>query len=322
MTGFNEVIQHIDCDLTKILKNLNNDISSTLEEIRLRSGKPLMISAEGKDFCIDSSGKAYKDDKDFKKGYIVNLENINNTFQKISNHSIYSIQEELKQGFITIKGGHRIGLIGKCIYKEDKLFSIKNISSINIRISREVIGASENLMKYLVRPPNNIYSTLLVSPPKCGKTTLLRDIIRNLSDGMENINMKGLKIGVVDERSEIAAMHNGQPQNDLGLRTDILDSCYKYDGMMILLRSMSPDVIATDEIGDAMDIKAMYQAVKSGVKIIATAHGEDLEDIKNKLSLGEIIENKVFERIVTLDNSRGVGTISDVIDGKTYKSIL
>lgn len=281
-----------------------------------------MISASGKDFYIGRSGQLYKDSRDSDKGYIVTRENISNTFQKISNHSVYSVQEELKQGFITIRGGHRIGLIGKGVYKESELFTMKNISSMNIRISREIIGASENVIKYLIRPPSNIYNTLLVSPPKCGKTTILRDIIRNISNGMEKNHMNGLKVGLVDERSEIAAMYNGQPQNDLGIRTDVLDSCYKYDGMMILLRSMSPDIIATDEIGDEMDVRAIYQAMKSGVKVISTAHGEDLEDIRNKLSLGKIIDSKIFERIIILDNSKGVGTIKDVIDGSTYKSIL
>lgn len=320
--GFYSVIDHVDNELKDILKNVDKNLASKIEEIRLRIGKPLMIYAEGEDLYIDKSGKTYKEDLKTENIYIVSSDNINKTFQIVSNYSIYSVQEELKQGFITIKGGHRIGLIGKGIYNEDTLSSIKDISSINIRISKQIIGASKDVMKYIVRNSNDIYNTLLVSPPKCGKTTILRDAIRNISNGMDKYNTRGLKVGVVDERSEIAGMYNGQPQNDLGNRTDILDACYKYDGMMILLRSMSPDVIATDEIGHEMDIKAIYQAMQSGVKVISTAHGAGLEDIKNKLNLKDIIENKIFERIIVLDNSRGIGTIKDVIDGETYQSIL
>lgn len=319
---FYKVIDHLDSELKDILKNIDKKLISKIEEIRLRVGRPLMIYAEGNDLYVDKNGKTYIEDPGVTNAYIVRLDNINKTFQIVSNYSIYSIQEELKQGFVTIKGGHRIGLIGKGIYNGDRLSSIKNISSINIRISREIIGASKEVMKYIVKDYKDIYNTLLVSPPKCGKTTILRDAIRNISNGMDKYRIKGLKVGVVDERSEIAGMYNGQPQNDLGNRTDILDACYKYDGMMILLRSMSPDVIATDEIGHEMDIKAIYQAMKSGVKVISTAHGDSLEDIKDKLNLKDIIQNKVFERIIVLDNSKGIGTIKDVIDGKTYKSIL
>lgn len=319
---FSHVIEYLDYDLRELFKNRDKNLDLKVEEIRLRVGKPLMIYASGKDMYVDKNGKIHERFDDLKNSYIVSLENISKTFQMISNYSVYSIQEELKQGFITIKGGHRIGVIGKGIYNQDKLISIKNISSINIRISREIIGASKQSLKYIIKNSNDIYNTLLVSPPKCGKTTILRDIIRSISDGVSRYNFKGLKVGVVDERSEIAGMYNGCPQNDLGLRTDVLDGCYKYEGMMILLRSMSPDVIATDELGHEMDIKAINQAMKSGVKVISTAHGLDLEDIKNKLNLKEILNNKVFERIIILDNSKGIGTIRDVIDGETYKSII
>lgn len=318
---FLNILEYLDCELKEVLKNIDGQLTIKIEEIRLRTGKPLMICADGKDLYVGQGGVLYKE-INLKDVYIVNLENINNTFQKVCNYSVYSIQEELKQGFVTIKGGHRIGLIGSAIYSEGKLTNIKNISSINVRISKEIIGASNGIMKYVRKSFDCIYNTLIVSPPKCGKTTILRDLIRNISNGSKEQGIKGLKVGVVDERSELAAMYRGEAQNDLGLRTDILDGCYKYDGMIILLRSMSPDVIATDEIGQSLDTKAIYEAIKSGVKVISTAHGEDLEDIKNKLNLKEVIEGKVFDRIIILDNSKGIGTIKDVIDGKTQESII
>ena len=318
---FNNVLKYIDQNLKEILINIDKNIAKNIEEIRLRLGKPLMIYSNGINYYIDKKGQLYSTPINLEKSYLVTPENIYKTFQIVSNYSVYSIQEELKQGFITIKGGHRIGLVGRGVYNGDKLENIKNISSINIRIAREVIGSSNHIVKYVIKNSHSIYNTLIISPPKCGKTTILRDLIRNISNGINSYNFEGLKVGVVDERSELAGTYNGQPQNDLGYRTDILDGCYKHDGIMILLRAMSPDVIATDELGHPNDIKAIYEAMKGGVQIISTVHGANLDDVKNKPNIKDIVEEKVFKRIVVLDNSKGVGTISDIIDGETFKSI-
>ncbi|AFS78382.1 stage III sporulation protein AA [Gottschalkia acidurici 9a] len=318
---FHNILQYIDQNLKEILINIDKNIAKNIEEIRLRMGKPLMIYSNGVNYYIDKKGTLYSTPINLQKSYLVTPENIYKTFQIVSNYSVYSIQEELKQGFITIKGGHRIGLVGRGVYNRDKLENIKDISSINIRIAREVMGASNHIIKYVIKNSHSIYNTLIISPPKCGKTTILRDLIRNISNGINSYNFEGLKVGVVDERSELAGTYNGQPQNDLGYRTDILDGCYKHDGIMILLRAMSPDVIATDELGHPNDIKAIYEAMKGGVQIISTVHGANLDDVKNKPNIKDIVEEKVFKRIVVLDNSKGVGTISDIIDGETFKSI-
>lgn len=317
-TTLNKVLQYLDPTLVEIISRIPDDIKERVEEIRIRSGKPLMICLDGTDYIINNDGSISLNNFN---PYITTEMNVAKSFQILSNYSIYAIEEELKNGFLTIKGGHRVGVSGKVVYGKNGLETIKDISSLNVRIAREKIGVSNDIMKYIIKRPNTIYHTLIVSPPQCGKTTLLRDIIRNLSNGMPKYKFRGIKIGLVDERSEIASLYNGQPQNNIGIRTDVLDGCKKYDGMVLLIRSMSPHIIATDELGDEKDIKAIHEALKAGVKVIATVHGEGIEDLKTKPNLKEIINEKIFERIFILDNSQGVGTIRKILDGYTYRSV-
>lgn len=314
----NKVLKYLDPALVEVIDKIPDDIKGRVEEVRIRSGKPLMICLEGTDYIINKDGSISLSNLN---PYISTELNVSKSFQILSNYSIYAIEEELKNGFLTIKGGHRVGVSGKVVYGRHGLETIKDISSLNVRIAREKIGVSNDIIKYIIKQPNTIYHTLIVSPPQCGKTTLLRDVIRNISNGMPNYNFRGLKIGLVDERSEIASLYNGQPQNNIGIRTDVLDGCKKYDGMTLLIRSMSPHIIATDELGDEKDINAIHEALKAGVKVIATVHGEDIDDLKSKPNLKQIINEKIFERILILDNSKGVGTIRKILDGYTYRSV-
>lgn len=315
---FDQILNYLDPSITKFLINISSEYKSNVEEIRMRVGKPLMINMRGIDYFINSCGNVSRENT---KSYFTTEENIYKSFHILCNYSIYAVEEELRNGFITIKGGHRIGVAGKAIYSKNGLETVKEISSLNIRISREKLGVSHKIFPYIIKKSNSVFHTLIVSPPQCGKTTLLRDLIKNISDGIQEYNFKGLKVGVVDERSEIAGVYKGKPQHNIGIRTDILDSCKKYDGIILLIRSMSPQVIATDELGGTKDIQAIHEALKAGVRIISTVHGEDLNDIKSRPNLKEIIGEKIFERIIILDNSKGVGTINDVLDGKTFKSI-
>ena len=268
-----------------------------LQEIRIKINKPLIVNVSDKEILLD---------------YIVTQNDMKEILTRMSNYSLYAYEEEIRQGYITIKGGHRIGIAGECILSKGEVRTIRNISSINVRICREVIGSSEGLMKY-ISSKNRVYNTLIVSPPKCGKTTILRDITRNISCGVKNIGLEGKKVSVIDERSEIAACYNGIPQLDVGIRTDVLDGCFKKDGMIMAIRSLSPEVIICDEIGTDGDIKALNMAFNSGVNILVTIHGYSIEDIYNRKVFKELIENSILERIVVLSNRHGVGTIE-----KTY----
>ena len=268
----------------------------SLQEIRIKINKPLIVNVSDKEILLD---------------YIVTQNDMKEILTKMSNYSLYAYEEEIRQGYITIKGGHRIGIAGECILSKGEVRTIRNISSINIRICREVIGSSEGLMKY-ISSKNRVYNTLIVSPPKCGKTTILRDITRNISYGIKNIGLEGKKVAVIDERSEIAACYNGIPQLDVGIRTDVLDSCFKKDGMIMAIRSLSPEVIICDEIGTEGDIEALNMAFNSGVNILVTIHGYSIEDIYNRKVFKELIENSILERIVVLSNRYGVGTIEKI----------
>ena len=150
---------------------------------------------------------------------------------------------------------------------------------------------------------------------------MLRDIVRNLSNGFGALDSQGFKISVVDERSEIAGMYKGMAQNDIGIRTDILDGCLKSDGIMMAIRSLSPDIIAVDEIGNKRDVEAINEALRAGIKFIATIHGSSLEEVMNKSSMKELFEENIFERFLILDRSKGVGTIKEIIDGFSFKPI-
>ena len=216
-------------------------------------------------------------------------------------------------GYITMQGGHRVGITGNAVIKEGKVTNINYISSLNFRIAKQVLGASNKVIKYIINEEeNSIYTTLIVSPPGVGKTTILRDLIRKLSNGIEQINYHGINIGVVDERGEIAAMYRGIPQNDVGIRTDVLDNVTKSLGMIMLIRSMAPKVIVADEIGNKNEVEPIMQAVCSGIKGIFTAHGASIEDIKLNPTIRELADNGVFERIIFLSDKKEKGEVEKV----------
>ena len=233
-------------------------------------------------------------------------EELKNMMQKISNYSLYAYEEDIRQGFITIKGGHRIGIAGECVMDGGKIKTIRNISSLNIRICREIKGCSKKVMKYIY-DGNKVYNTLIISPPKCGKTTILRDIARNISSCKK-------KLAIIDERSEIASSYLGVPQMDVGIRADVLDNCLKSEGMIMAIRSLSPEVIICDEIGTNKDIDALQIAFNSGVNIIVTLHGSSIDDFLKRNVFKELIENNIVQRVIVLGNSKGVGTVENIYD--------
>lgn len=295
--------------MSSIFKSIPGNNLKDIEEIRLRAEKPIMLFISGRDYYVREDGILTSSQKD---SIVVDKVEIDNILQFMCNYSIYAIEEELKQGFLTLKGGHRVGLSGRAVIENGRVKTLKNISGMNIRIAKEVKGCALEIVKRLYS--NGLKHTLIASPPGCGKTTLLRDMIRILSWGDFLPGQKGYKIGLVDERSEIAGCYLGIPQRDVGVRTDVLDACPKAQGMMMLLRSMSPEIIAVDEIGSLDDAEAIENAINSGVMVIATAHGRNMEEIIKKPGVKALVEGSAFESIVIMSRKKGPGTIEEIIE--------
>lgn len=306
-----DILNIFSIKLRSILSRTSLDFEK-LQEIRLRIDAPLMVCYDNAEYFISTSSKLTKNQGD---AFMINRSELKETMEYISNYSLYAFEEELKQGFLTVVGGHRVGIAGKVILEDKKIKSMKHVSFVNIRLAHQKKGCAAKVMPFLLIK-NEVYHTLIVSPPGCGKTTLLRDIIRHLSDGIgfSGKAQAGMQVGVVDERSEIAACYMGKPQNDLGIRTDVLDCCPKAEGMMLLIRSMSPDVIAVDEIGLNDDVTAIQYAISCGCKMLATVHGGSMEEVMQKPLLGELVKKHIFQRYVILSNRGQTGKVEEIYD--------
>ena len=302
-----ELLRLFSANIRKILKNTDL-LADDLQEIRLRTGAPLLVVAKDQEYFLTPDGALTGE---WEKGYPVSPTDIRDTMDYIGSFSLYAYEDELRQGFLTVEGGHRIGIAGKTVIEGEKVKGISHISCINVRVAHEKKGCADRVMPYLWEDGRFLH-TLIVSAPGCGKTTMLRDIIRQISDGESPY--PGLTVGVVDERSEIAGCYLGVAQNDVGIRTDVLDCCPKAEGMMMLIRTMSPQVIAVDEIGSREDLEAIEYVMNCGCKLVATVHGNSMEDIREKPGLSSFLQEKRFERYVVLGNRRGPGTVEAVYD--------
>lgn len=270
-----------------------------LEEIRLRQGRPAMLYYSDAAFFISAKGVLTQNPG---QAVFVAKQDILEGMELICEASVYAVENEIRNGFITIGGGHRVGLTGTAVVARGRISNLKDISGLNYRVARDITGISDKLMD-AVMPAGKIQNTLLISPPQCGKTTLLRDIIRNISH-------MGRKIGVADERSEIAAMTNGYPGYDLGFSCDVLEGAPKGQAMLMLLRSMSPEVIATDELGGTEDCEAVAKIMHAGVKIIATIHGDNRSELARRQDTRELLGH--FDCFITLSRRNGAGTVEEI----------
>lgn len=287
------ILRKLPSVIEERIRQLPGSIIECFEEIRLKTFEDTVVISEGREISLHD-------------GKLVTPDLIDETLNRLLNYSYYAYEEELSKGYITIEGGHRVGLCGTVTMKDGKVHLIKDVSSLNIRRSRQIIGVSGKIISSVCDEKRRlIRNTLIISPPKCGKTTILRDLARNLSD-------RGYRVGICDERSEIAGCYNGKSSFDLGSRTDILDGCPKSEGILMLIRSMSPDVIITDEIGRKEDVGAIDSALCAGVKTITTIHGSSYEDVENS-AVGELIKRHVFETLIFLSAEPSMGTVKRIM---------
>lgn len=284
-----------------------------LQEIRIRNNQPIMIITNTKELFIGSNGEVIEeyDDLEIDRFCYLQCNEIEEIINYFCKDSIYAFQDEISKGYITVKGGYRIGILGESVYNKDKRLVMKHINYINIRITNEKIGISKEIIQYLFE--GKVFrNTLIISPPGCGKTTLLRDVIRCLSNG-DNIH-KGLRVGVIDERSEIAGEHG--IANQLGIRTDVLTGCLKIEGISMIVRSMNPEVLAIDEIGSEQELEEVRQASYKGCRILATIHGESTLNKRMQEKMKMLRKTNLFERFVFLEKRDTPGVVTMVIDEK------
>ncbi len=290
MNNFGEILKKLPSSISGDLNCLPTSMIDGLEEVRLRCGKNIRLKTNLSEKVIP---------------HLVNSDELRSTLNSLIKYSFYAYEQDLARGFVTIEGGHRVGVCGKVVVKNGQPALIREISSLNIRFAKEIKGCADKLVREVTDERGGAINTLIVSPPGCGKTTMIRDLTRHISN-------RGFQVSVCDERSEIAGMYCGRTSFDLGSRTDVLDGCDKAYGIPMLIRSMAPEVIVTDEIGKTEDIKAVRQCMSTGVALITTIHGSNMEEIENS-AIGELIRGKVFRRIVFLTKDAGPGTVKEVV---------
>ncbi|WP_091497663.1 stage III sporulation protein AA [Amphibacillus marinus] len=279
-------------DILKIIpKRFHQELNSIsgsrlIEEIRIRINKPIEL--------------VFQNHFNFIAEYTVTVEDGHYILNQLSEFSRYRLEEELRQGYVTLAGGHRVGIAGQTVVQNQSVKQIQTISSFNIRLAREKIGVANTAIKYLFESGQYL-NTLIIGPPQSGKTTYLRDLARIIATGWGQT--PAYKVGIVDERSEIAACKGGQSQYQLGDRYDVLDHCPKSEGMMMLIRSMSPDVLIVDEIGSERDVQAILEASRAGVAVLCTAHSMNLTQLKKRSQFQYLLKENYFDRFIILNRT-------------------
>lgn len=293
MTFGNGILAYMPQMLRRYLYNIN---LSDAYEIRMRLGKALTVCYPDGRYYLSRRGVLITDTSSAVK---ITRAHIDEALELAVKSSMYSAEDEIRNGYITVGGGNRIGICGKSVITNGKISFLKDISGLNYRLACEITGASDKVADSVISD-GTVRNTLIISPPGAGKTTLLRDLTRRIS-------YSGYNVSVADERCEIAAMHEGKPAFDIGPCTDVLSGAPKAESMLMMLRSMAPDVIVTDEIGTATDAEAIEKIINSGVKVITTVHGSGTEQIKQRSELAGAM--RFFETFIVLSRRCGAGTV-------------
>ncbi len=302
---WDEVVSRLPPALRGRLDGVPAAVRRTAEEIRLRPRVPVEVVGEGGGGFVDPQGRLTPEPRDGELEPAL----IHATLERLLEWSVYRAGEELRLGYLTLEGGHRVGLGGRTVLRRGRVHALRPVTCLAIRIAREVTGGAQELLRSLTAG-GVMHSTLVVSPPRAGKTTLLRGLARLISAG--GPGLPGRRVVVIDERSELGGARDGVAQRDLGPRTDLLDGCPKAEGILMAIRSLSPDLVVTDELGRDADVDAIREAVHAGVAVLASAHARDAADAKARPSLSPLFDGRSFTRVVTLSRRRGPGTVEAV----------
>lgn len=303
-----DIMPYLSARIKAAISKMPPEYYQGMEEIRLRCGQPLALKIGDSDYSLDDHGRIQET---LTGGCIVSADDIYRSITAVSDNSLYAFAEEISRGFITIPGGHRVGLAGQVVLSGAEVQTIKNFSGIAFRIAREVKGCAQGIIGHIYPRDLEPVNTLIIAAPRSGKTTILRDVARLLSQGTRR--GRGCNVAVIDERSELAGSYQGRVQMDLGPRTDVLDSCPKARGMIMAIRSLSPHVLITDEIGRQEDIAAIQECVNAGVAVITSVHARNIEEIQKRPILRELLAIHAFENLIILSRRSGPGTIEQVV---------
>ena len=286
---FEQVAILLPRHLRQRLLTLTAEEKKWVEEIRLRVGQPLTVQQKGQEQEVPYSAPVTEND-------------LRLTLELASQASVHMVLDKLRQGFLTVPGGHRIGICGTTATRDGEIGTMRYLTSLSIRVAKEMPGSADQLLPQLVEK-GVFQNTLILAPPGAGKTTLLRDVIRAVSDGGDGFPAR--RVGVVDERGELAAVYRGTPQMNLGRHTDILDGSPRAEGLMLLLRGMTPQILAMDEITAEADLEALLTAAGCGVGLLATAHGRTPKELTRRPLYRRLVEERIFRRYISIEDRNG-----------------
>ncbi len=274
------------------VERVSGPVQQSAEEFRLRRGAPMSLVWEGKEHTLDTPPVTEQD--------------LRQVLELASHFSAHTVLDRVRAGFVTIKGGHRIGLCGEVVTRNGEIHALDKLFSIAIRIAKPIEGVGEKAL-CAMQEDGKLCSALILAPPGAGKTTLLRELIRRISDG---IGVETQRVGLVDERGEVAALWDGKPQFGVGAHTDIMSGCPKAVGMAVLLRGMAPQVLAVDEVTAEPDVEAMAWAAGCGVTLLCTAHGGGLVDLRRRPIYRRLMDLGIFRRVLLLENVSGIRRVT------------
>lgn len=296
-----EILDYFNDEIKTHILNLPTGILTNINEIRISSLGVLSVTVKDKNILI-------KNTNDYP--YIVKPEEIENIFVKICNGTIYKYENQIRNGYITIRGGHRVGFCGSAVYDGNRLVTIKDITSVSFRVSRQIQNAAREIIGNIICK-DKISSALIVSEPCGGKTTILTDLARLISKS-------GKRVAIIDERGEICSVYNGIPSKDVGDLSIVFDGYSKGEGMMIALRCMSPQVIICDEIGSKQDVDSMLEAMNAGIPVVATAHARNEDELLERPQIERLIDHGAVDKIIFLKGSKFPGAVKKIITVNKY----